>query len=159
MRIRMTHLLCAGAGAIVFSILLERLSLGGVATGAAAGLLFAAAVRPIGKAAVLPLHGLSLLRYGALLLADMAASTARQMRAVLRPHLFQAAILHLRPAANEQGRVLVANSITLTPGTVTLEENETEYAVLCADPPAQPEARQDVAAHFEKRLPKKGVRS
>lgn len=159
MRARMTHILCAGAGAIVFSILLSKLTLGGLLTGAFSGLLFAAVIRPVGSSGTKPYRGLWLLRYGALLLRDMVIATAQQMRAVLRRVPTEPAILHLTPTAAERGRVLVANSITLTPGTVTLEETEDEYAILCAEPPNGSEARRAVAGSFEARLHEEEARS
>lgn len=52
---------------------------------------------------------------------------------------------------SENGHALVANAITLTPGTVTLEENEKGFTVLCI----KGERKEDPAHAFEKALLKK----
>lgn len=184
MHIRMTHLLfCAGAGAAVFTVLLERFTLWGTILGAAIAVYAANAVcaaaaagtkpadtfasRPrlngrsadasdtAGKMHVKQYAGLRLLRYGILLLFDMAVSTVRQIKTVLRPNPPVPAILHSKPQTDGRGRVLVANSVTLTPGTVTLEETEEDYAILCADPPESPEKRSAITSAFEQRLSRK----
>lgn len=155
MRIRLTSLLCAGAGAIIFSILLERLSPAGVVTGIGAGLLFSSVIGPAGPVTGGLSHWLRLLRYCFLLLVDMAVATVRQIRAVLCRRPPRPTVLHLRPHVDARGRVLVANSVTLTPGTITLEETAEEYVVLCAQAPAQPALCRAITADFEKRLPTK----
>lgn len=152
MRSRATQTLCAALGAAVFCILLERLSLPGVVTGALCGLLFARLVRPIACPGTRPFAGTWMLGYFIRLLRDMAGATVHAAHVALRKTPPASAIIHLAPHAAERGRVLVANSITLTPGTVTLEETAEEYVVLCLDAPGDPEARAHIAAAFETRL-------
>lgn len=152
MRLSKTQIECACAGALVFNILLEQLCVWGILVGAATGVFFAIAIRPLGASGTKPLSRSGLLRYVLMLIGDMLLATVYQMRAALRRMPQQIAILHLHPRVAERSRVIVANSITLTPGTVTLDETAQDYVILCADPPATQEQRNLVAASFEKRL-------
>ncbi len=152
MRARMTQILCAGAGAIIFSILLERLTIAGIIAGVCCGWLFQIVIRPVGNASTKPLRGMWLIRYAMLLLRDMATSTLRQARAVLFHAQHPPTIVHLPPHAAERGRVLVANSITLTPGTITLEETAQEYVILCAQAPTNAACKAALSTTFEARL-------
>ena len=59
------------------------------------------------------------------------------IRIILVPsHRYHPAIVRLRiPFAKNISRVLLSNSITLTPGTVTIEQYGDEFLVLCLDKP------------------------
>ena len=140
---------CAAAGALVFCVLLERVSLPGALLGAAVGAAggFCAPAEPGGTNRPV--------RYGLYLLREMAAGTVHMVRAALGRRPFPIALLRLPPTARGCGRAVVANSMTLTPGTVTLEETEARYVVLCADPPADEAARAAVVGGFETRLRRK----
>ena len=51
-------------------------------------------------------------------------------------HRYHPAIVRLRiPFEKNISRVLLSNSITLTPGTVTIEQYGDEFLVLCLDKP------------------------
>jgi len=52
---------------------------------------------------------------------------------------------------SEGGDIIVSNSITLTPGTVTLEEDGTEYTVLSLQKDSEEQIRNGVA-QMERRL-------
>lgn len=131
-------------GALVFCLLLERFSLPGALLGAGMG-VSGARFAPPARACAHPA------RYGARLLWDMARGALDTARAAFRAAA-PAAVLELPAHASARGRALVANSITLTPGTVTLDADEARYAVLCLNPPADEAARAAVAGAFEARL-------
>ena len=67
------------------------------------------------------------------------------MKIVLAPRMhYHPAIVRLEvPLKKEVSRVFLSNSITLTPGTVTVEEHEGEFLVLCLD-----SANADSMAHW-----------
>ena len=60
-----------------------------------------------------------------------------RFRTILAPsHRYHPAIVRLRiPFEKNISRVLLSNSITLTPGTVTIEQYGDEFLVLCLDKP------------------------
>lgn len=70
------------------------------------------------------------LHYCAHLIGAMAVSSWRMLVCVLKGRPEGVSIVHVRPLAGEKGRVLVSNSVTLTPGTITLEETPEEYIIL-----------------------------
>lgn len=146
---------CGMAGALTFCVLLESWSLSGFLAGMFAGVLLSLIVNPGQEGRRLPRPGLWPFRYFAYLLKSIVLSTLQLIHLILRPAPL--AIARLRPQAMEEWqRVLVANSITLTPGTITLEETAEAYTVLCAQPPDRENPRANITAGFEARLPGKG---
>ena len=69
------------------------------------------------------------LQYGVTLVWEIVKANVQTMKVILSP---KAAY---RPAVVEEAssRVLLSNSITLTPGTVTIRQQEEEFLVLCLD--------------------------
>ena len=56
------------------------------------------------------------------------------MKVILTKAEYHPAIVRIKvPLEENFSRVLLSNSITLTPGTVTVEQSGEEYLVLCLD--------------------------
>lgn len=72
--------------------------------------------------------------YGAVLIAEIIKANLTVMRAILSGRPCRPAIrrVHL-PLREEGSRMLLANSITLTPGTVTVAAEDEDFLVLCLD--------------------------
>ena len=136
-------------GALVFCLLLERFSLPGALLGAGMGAAGAHFAPPV-RACAHPVQ------YGVRLLWEVLRGALATARAAFRAAA-PAAVIELTPHTGARGRALVANSITLTPGTVTLDADGAHYAVLCLDPPADEAGRSAVAGAFEARLGGEGA--
>jgi multicomponent Na+:H+ antiporter subunit E len=83
------------------------------------------------------------------LLKEIAVSSWNVMRVVLNPRLpIEPVVIHLRSSQRTQlGRVIYANSITLTPGTLTMDEDGehlTVHALTAADARALQVGEMDV---------------
>ena len=75
-----------------------------------------------------------LLLYGLYLLKEIVKANLTTLRRVYSRHEVEPAIVTFRtPLAHEWTQVLLANSITLTPGTITLLLKEGELTVHCLD--------------------------
>ena len=75
-----------------------------------------------------------LLVYGLYLLKEIAKANLTTLRRVYSRHEVEPAIVtFLTPLKQEWARVLLANSITLTPGTITLLLKDGELTVHCLD--------------------------
>lgn len=75
-----------------------------------------------------------LLLYGLYLLKEIAKANLITLRRVYARHEVEPAIVTFRtPLAKEWTRVLLANSITLTPGTITLLLKDDALTVHCLD--------------------------
>lgn len=72
--------------------------------------------------------------YAAALAAEIFKANLTVMRAILSGRPCRPAIrrVHL-PLREEGSRMLLANSITLTPGTVTVAVEDEDFLVLCLD--------------------------
>lgn len=73
--------------------------------------------------------------YVAMLIGEIIKANMAVIRIILvPPHRYHSAIVRLRiPFEKNISRVLLSNSITLTPGTVTIEQYGDEFLVLCLD--------------------------
>ncbi len=73
--------------------------------------------------------------YTAVLIWEILKANWQVMRTILRPGAeYEPAIVPVKvPLKKEVSRVFLANSITLTPGTVTVDEQDGEFLVLCLD--------------------------
>ena len=108
------------------------------------GLIFAAAVFAFlcrfldhslkKELGLLKLSGL-LLRYLCVLIAEIVKSTFTACRFIVSPTLPHDPLLcrFRTPLKTETARVLLANSITLTPGTITVSLDDGLYTVHCLD--------------------------
>ena len=75
-----------------------------------------------------------LLVYGLYLLKEIAKANLTTLRRVYSRHEVEPAIVTFRtPLEHEWAQVLLANSITLTPGTITLLLKDGELTVHCLD--------------------------
>lgn len=74
-------------------------------------------------------------RYALVLLVEILKANLAVMRIILLPpHRYDAAIVRVKvPLQRNSSRVVLANSITLTPGTVTVEQEGDDFLVLCLD--------------------------
>ena len=83
--------------------------------------------------------------YTFVLIWEILKASVGVMKIVLAPRMhYHPAIVRLEvPLKKEVSRVFLSNSITLTPGTVTVEEHEGEFLVLCLD-----SANADSMAHW-----------
>lgn len=88
-----------------------------------------------------------LLRYGLFTARAVLCSTLRMAYCLLTGKPLMVSVHTETPNADEAGRAVVSNSITLTPGTITLDESPSEYVILCMNHDAKP-----VAAVFENML-------
>lgn len=75
------------------------------------------------------------LYYTLILVYEVVKASFHVMRIILQPHPhYEPAIVRIRvPFAQEVSRVFLANSITLTPGTVTIDQEGDDFVVLCLD--------------------------
>lgn len=75
--------------------------------------------------------------YCFLLIWDILRANFSVMRIILTSCSYHAAIVRLKiPLKKELSRVLLSNSITLTPGTVTVEQSGDDFLVLCLNRPS-----------------------
>ena len=144
--------ICALIGGMVFSILLESWELWGFLSGAGAGALFAASSHFVGGHGSVFLRPAKIFPYLWSLVKQMILSSIGLIRLILRGGEMKVSILREIPSVGERGRVLVANSVTLTPGSVTLEETKEDYIFLLASEAARTEG--PVAARFDRHLQK-----
>ena len=71
------------------------------------------------------------LQYGVTLVWEIVKANVQTMKVILSPKAaYRPAVVPLEEASS---RVLLSNSITLTPGTVTIRQHEEEFLVLCLD--------------------------
>ena len=76
-----------------------------------------------------------LLRYGATLLWEILKANAQVMKIVLSPKAIiePKLVLFSTPLNTEAARVALANSITMTPGTITVSLDDDQVLVHCLD--------------------------
>jgi multicomponent Na+:H+ antiporter subunit E len=76
--------------------------------------------------------------YTAVLIWEIIKASCAVMKIILMPHPnYHPAIVKVRiPLKKQISRVILANSITLTAGTITVEEKDGEFTVLCLDKPS-----------------------
>lgn len=139
-------------GAVIFCILLEGVSKAGIIVGAIAAIVFSKMMHGMRKGNRSSFFGMWTIKYYALLIRDMIISTFKIAISVFYKNLPKVSIVHLKSNVNERGKVLVANSITLTPSTVTIEEKNKKYTVLYMDLSEKAEDRQRIAVDFEERI-------
>ncbi len=76
----------------------------------------------------------ALLRFLSVLLKDVLLSALRVMRLILSPRAPEPKLVRFRSSLRtEAGRVLLADAVTLTPGTITAELSGGEFTVHCLD--------------------------
>ena len=77
------------------------------------------------------------LQYGATLVWEIVKANVQTMKVILSPKAaYRPAVVRLQvPLEEASSRVLLSNSITLTPGTVTVRQEGQDYLVLCLDKP------------------------
>ena len=75
------------------------------------------------------------LQYGVTLVWEIVKANVQTMKVILSPKAaYRPAVVRLQvPLEEASSRVLLSNSITLTPGTVTIRQQEEEFLVLCLD--------------------------
>ena len=73
--------------------------------------------------------------YAAVLIWEIIKANMAVIRVILiPPHRYHLAIVRVRvPLKKNISRVILSNSITLTPGTVTIEQSGDDFLVLCLD--------------------------
>lgn len=76
-----------------------------------------------------------LCRYGALLIKEIVSANVAVMRRILSPgaEVEPQLVRFTTPLKSEAARVALADSITLTPGTITCSLENGEYVVHCLD--------------------------
>lgn len=92
-----------------------------------------------------------LIAYGFYMVREIAVSALKLTAAVFGRRECRAAIRKLPVRLTDGKDVIVSNSITLTPGTVTLEDDGTVYTVLSLETVNEKEL-QDSVEQLEKRL-------
>ena len=75
------------------------------------------------------------LQYGVTLVWEIVKANVQTMKVILsHKAAYRPAVVRLQvPLEEASSRVLLSNSITLTPGTVTIRQHEEEFLVLCLD--------------------------
>ena len=72
--------------------------------------------------------------YAVTLVGEIVKANLAVMKVILTKAEYHPAIVRIKvPLEENFSRVLLSNSITLTPGTVTVEQSGEEYLVLCLD--------------------------
>ena len=73
--------------------------------------------------------------YGAILVREIIRANLAVMRVIWsrKPDYHPAIVRVHAPLEKPVSRMLLSNSITLTPGTVTIRQHEEEFLVLCLD--------------------------
>ena len=76
--------------------------------------------------------------YVAVLIWEIVKANMAVVKIILMPpHKYHPAIVRMRiPFKKNISRVILSNSITLTPGTVTIEQSGDDFLVLCLDKPS-----------------------
>ena len=76
--------------------------------------------------------------YVAMLIWEIVKANMAVVKIILMPpHKYHPAIVRMRiPFKKNISRVILSNSITLTPGTVTIEQSGDDFLVLCLDKPS-----------------------
>lgn len=89
----------------------------------------------IKKDLLLMKKSLRLLQYAVVLVWEIIKANAAVMHMILSPRFQnEPVIIHFKTdLKTKTARVLLANSITLTPGTITVSLKEDEYTVHCLD--------------------------
>ncbi len=75
------------------------------------------------------------IQYVIILIIEILKANGQVMRFIITPQLqVEPVIVHFHSdLKTELGRVILANSITLTPGTITIRQEGSEYYVHCLD--------------------------
>ncbi len=152
-RIIFRSLICS----LVFCVLLGKVSFLGIFCGIFASLVFSYLVSHIQDNDTPHFRGVWSFRYYFLLFRDMVTATFKVSRSIFSKTLPSISILHEPASVNDSGKVLVSNSITLTPGTVTLEENDDGYTILHLQEPKALTDITSVSDVFETRIPERTI--
>lgn len=117
-------------GGVLFSVLLGRLSLTGFLFGAALGfvlcLFLYSFYRQDADDTRIPFFP-----YCAYVASRIFLSSLTMIRWILSSRPLQASVRKEPACAGGRDRIIVSDSITLTPGTIALEESASEYTILC----------------------------
>lgn len=137
-------------GGMLFSVLLGRLSLTGFLFGAALGFVLCLFLFPFYRqdtdAARIPFFP-----YCAYTASRIFLSSLTMLRWILSSRPLQASVRKEPACVGDRERIIVSDCITLTPGTITLEESASEYTILCMNDDGGDHSR-----CFEERLSAKG---
>lgn len=137
-------------GGVLFSVLLGRLSLTGFLFGAALGFVLCLFLFPFYRQDT---DGTRIppFPYCAYVASRVFLSSFTMIRWILSSRPLRASVRKEPACAGGRDRVIVSDSITLTPGTITLEESSSEYTILCMNDDGG-----DHSHCFEQRLSGKG---
>ncbi len=135
-------------GAALFCIFFLEVSLTPLIFGAITGLIFSLLSSRIERNKF-GFWGVWSVKYYLSLFKDMLHSTIFLTIAVFKKNPPTVVIKSESAACDERGQVLVSNSITLTPGTLTLEQKDDVYTILMLN---NDSSKDKVASHFEKNL-------
>lgn len=94
-------------------------------------------------------------RYGLFMIREILTSAVRLTAAVFQRKSLRPRISRIPVHLPQGGDIIVSNSITLTPGTVTLEEDGREYTVLYLEKDSEEQIRGGVE-QMERRLEVRG---
>lgn len=142
----------AVVGAISYCIFLEKFSLVGILVGAVSAIAFSHMMHGIKDEEKTKFLGVWMIPYFLLLVRDMIISTFKIAISVFQQKLPRISILHLKANVQSQEKVLVSNSITLTPSTVTLDQKQEKYIVLYMNLSEESHELQHVSGEFEDRI-------
>ncbi len=148
----LSALFCGITSSIIFCVLLESIQLFNIFFGGVSGLMFSAFSHRIQREKHHDFWGIWSIPYYLLLFKDMITSTLQVARGIFFKTPPTISILHMETHTSERGKVLVSNSITLTPGTITLEERDSSYTILHMDVSQSQENKQQLANAFENRI-------
>ncbi len=154
MKIIISHLIRAFFGASIFCILFLELSATALISGAITGVIFSVLSKRI-EINRSSFYGIWSIKYYFLLFINMITSTIKLAFLVFSKEAPSVSIKKESSAADATGQVLVSNSITLTPGTLTLEQRDNVYTVIEIKSASE---SGEIASSFEKNLRKGGVK-
>ncbi|MFI3211920.1 MAG: Na+/H+ antiporter subunit E [Eubacteriales bacterium] len=155
MKNKRTILFYGVVGAVVFCVLLGKIVLWGIVVGFVSGMcldILMAKIQSVGGRVFLEKW---FLKYYLLLLKDMFVSAIKVCRSVFCKNQPEIMIVRLKTHTGNKGKVLVSNSISLTPGTITLEQEADSYHILYMDLTDKKEDMLQTAKVFEKRMEEK----
>ncbi len=153
MKLLVSILFRACAGSIIICVLMEAVTVLGVVCGGIAGLFFSFFAHRIQDRGHRNFWGFWAFRYYVLLFRDIISSTFAVIRSIFYKKQPTISIYKNTAHVGERGKVLVANSITLTPGTITLEERDDHYTILSLNHSDGEDNSRHISETFETRIP------
>ncbi len=150
MRILRTILFYTVFACVILCILLQKITLWALTLGCVLGALFPLFLRKVLQVQITLLPVGQFVRYYLLLCKDMACASVYLCASLFQKERPPVNIAKLKATKHKSQAIRIANSITLTPGTVTLDYEKDIYYVLYLHNASQ--NKDDFVRIFEDRL-------